>query len=224
MAKDHKQGKRGLNIIIVGCGKVGASLTEQLYKEGHDITLVDRSSERLQALTDMYDVMGIVGNGASYKIQREAGIDTADLMIAVTDSDELNLLCCTVAKRVGDCAAIARVRTPDYSDEASYLKEKLGLAMIINPEMEAANEITHVLSLPAALGVNSFAHGQAQMIRFKIPVNNRLDGQKVMAMARNISGDVLVCAVEREKQVFIPDGNFELHQGCLLYTSPSPRD
>ena len=91
MAKDHKQGKRGLNIIIVGCGKVGASLTEQLYKEGHDITLVDRSSERLQALTDMYDVMGIVGNGASYKIQREAGIDTADLMIAVTDSDELNL-------------------------------------------------------------------------------------------------------------------------------------
>lgn len=144
MAKDHKQGKRGLNIIIVGCGKVGASLTEQLYKEGHDITLVDRSSERLQALTDMYDVMGIVGNGASYKIQREAGIDTADLMIAVTDSDELNLLCCTVAKRVGDCAAIARVRTPDYSDEASYLKEKLGLAMIINPEMEAANEITHV--------------------------------------------------------------------------------
>ena len=216
MAKDHKQGKRGLNIIIVGCGKVGASLTEQLYKEGHDITLVDRSSDRLQALTDMYDVMGIVGNGASYKIQREAGIDTADLMIAVTDSDELNLLCCTVAKRVGDCAAIARVRTPDYSDEASYLKEKLGLAMIINPEMEAANEITHVLSLPAALGVNSFAHGQAQMIRFKIPVNNRLDGQKVMAMARNISGDVLVCAVEREKQVFIPDGNFELHQGDVV--------
>ena len=150
MAKDRKQGKRGLNIIIVGCGKVGASLTEQLYKEGHDITLVDRSSERLQVLTDMYDVMGIVGNGASYKIQREAGIDNADLMIAVTDSDELNLLCCTVAKRVGDCAAIARVRTPDYSDEASYLKEKLGLAMIINPEMEAANEITHVFSLPAA--------------------------------------------------------------------------
>ena len=195
MAKDRKQGKRGLNIIIVGCGKVGASLTEQLYKEGHDITLVDRSSERLQVLTDMYDVMGIVGNGASYKIQREAGIDNADLMIAVTDSDELNLLCCTVAKRVGDCAAIARVRTPDYSDEASYLKEKLGLAMIINPEMEAANEITHVFSLPAALGVNSFAHGQAQMIRFKIPENNRLDGQKVMTMARNISGDVLVCAV-----------------------------
>ena len=201
MAKDRKQGKRGLNIIIVGCGKVGASLTEQLYKEGHDITLVDRSSERLQVLTDMYDVMGIVGNGASYKIQREAGIDNADLMIAVTDSDELNLLCCTVAKRVGDCAAIARVRTPDYSDEASYLKEKLGLAMIINPEMEAANEITH---------------GQAQMIRFKIPENNRLDGQKVMTMARNISGDVLVCAVEREKQVFIPDGNFELHQGDVV--------
>ena len=215
-AKDRKQGKRGLNIIIVGCGKVGASLTEQLYKEGHDITLVDRSESRLRSLTDMYDVMGIVGNGASYKVQVEAGIDKADLMIAVTDSDELNLLCCTVAKRVGDCAAIARVRTPDYSDEVSYLKEKLGLAMIINPEMEAANEIARVLSLPAALGVNSFAHGQAEMIRFKIPEGNRLNGQKIMTLGRNISGDILICAIEREKQVFIPDGNFKLQQGDVV--------
>ena len=206
----------GLSIMIVGCGKVGKTLVERLSKEGHDISVVDKSAARLQSVTNMYDVFGVVGNGASFTVLKEAGIEHTDILIAVTDSDELNLLCCTVAKRVGDCAAIARVRTPDYSDEASYLKEKLGLAMIINPEMEAANEITHVLSLPAALGVNSFAHGQAQMIRFKIPVNNRLDGQKVMAMARNISGDVLVCAVEREKQVFIPDGNFELHQGDVV--------
>lgn len=215
-SKERKQVKRGLNIIIVGCGKVGSTLTEQLYKEGHDITLVDQSAARLRNLTDLYDVMGIVGNGASYKVQVEAGINQADLMIAVTDSDELNLLCCTVAKRVGDCAAIARVRMPDYSDEVSYLKEKLGLAMIINPELEAANEIAHVLSLPAALGVNPFAHGQAEMIQFKIPEKNRLNGQKIMTLGRNISEDILICAVERDKKVFIPDGNFKLQQGDVV--------
>ncbi len=216
LSKEKKPAKAGLNIIIVGCGKVGASLTEQLYKEGHDITLVDKTAARVQALTDLYDVMGIIGNGASYKVQVEAGIDKADLMIAVTDSDELNLLCCTVAKRVGDCAAIARVRTPDYSDEVSYLKEKLGLAMIINPEMEAANEIARVLSLPAALGVNSFAHGQAEMIRFKIPEKNRLHGQKLVTLGKNIASDILVCAIERDKQVYIPGGNFKLQQGDVV--------
>lgn len=215
-AKEKKPARRGMNIIIVGCGKVGASLTEQLYKEGHDITVVDKSPARVSALTDLYDIMGLVGNGASYKVQKEAGIDKADLMIAVTDSDELNLLCCTVAKRVGDCAAIARVRTPDYSDEVSYLKEKLGLAMIINPEMEAANEIVRVLSLPAALGVNSFAHGEAEMIRFKIPEKNRLHGQKLVTLGKNIAGDILVCAIERDKQVFIPGGNFKLLQGDVV--------
>ena len=124
--------KKGLRIIIVGCGKVGITLTEQLAKEGHDITLIDKNAQKLQATAGMYDVMGVVGNGASYSVQEEAGIASANLIIAVTDSDELNLLCCTIAKRVGNCAAIARVRTPDYSQEAGYLREKLGLAKIIN--------------------------------------------------------------------------------------------
>ena len=148
-----------MKIIIVGLGKVGQTLAFELSKEDNDITVIDNREGVVQDFASQYDIMGVIGNGSSYSTQMEAGIEAADLLIAVTGSDELNLLCCTVAKRVGDCAAIARVRTPDYSDEASYLKEKLGLAMIINPEMEAANEITHVFSLPAALGVNSFAHG-----------------------------------------------------------------
>ena len=147
-----------MQIVIVGDGKIGSALAEQLSREGHEITIVDRSGAPLQQTVEDLDILSVEGNGATYATQMEAGVDEADLVIAVTAQDELNLLCCTVAKRVGDCAAIARVRTPDYSDEASYLKEKLGLAMIINPEMEAANEITHVFSLPAALGVNSFAH------------------------------------------------------------------
>ena len=137
--------KQGLKIIIVGCGKVGSTLIEQLSKEGHDITIIDKRADKIQNMANLYDVMGIVGNGASYSVQMEAGIESTDLIIAVTDSDELNLLCCTVAKRVGNCAAIARVRTPDYSMEVTYLREKLGLAMIINPEMEAAKEAARIL-------------------------------------------------------------------------------
>ena len=137
--------KRGLKIIIVGCGKVGVTLVEQLSKEGHDITIVDKNAEKIQEIANFYDIMGLAGNGASFSVQMEAGIEEADLLIAVTESDELNLLCCTVAKQVGDCAAIARVRTPDYSQEAAYLREKLGLAMIINPELEAAREVARIL-------------------------------------------------------------------------------
>lgn len=208
--KSH--GKQGLNIILIGCGKVGVTLVEQLCKEGHDITVIDRSSERIQEITNTYDVMGIIGNGASYSVQMEAGIEQADLLIAVTNSDELNLLCCTIAKQVGQCAAIARVRTPDYSREVGYLREKLGLAMIINPELEAANEAARILGLPTALEVNSFAHGQAEMIKFKIPAGNILDNMSVAELGSKITNHILMCAVERDGEVFIPKGHFILKQ------------
>ena len=205
-----------MRIIIVGCGKVGTTLIEQLSREGHDITIIDRSAKLVQTLTDLYDVMGIVGNGASYSVQMEAGIENADLLIAVTESDELNLLCCTVAKRVGDCAAIARVRTPDYSTEVGYLRDKLELAMIINPELEAANEVARILYLPTALEVNSFAHGQAELIKFKIPDGNMLDNISIAHLGKNIAHNVLICAVERDGEVYIPSGNFTLKKDDVL--------
>ena len=133
-----KNNRKELNIIIVGCGKVGTTLIRRLSEEGHNVTFIDMNRIVVDKISDMYDVMGVVGNGSSYKVQMEAGIEHADLFIAVTESDELNLLCCTVAKKVGDCASIARVRNPVYSDEQPYLREKLGLSMIINPELEAA--------------------------------------------------------------------------------------
>lgn len=212
MAKDVQ----GLGIIIVGCGKVGSTLIEQLSKEGHDITIIDKNAQKVQELTNLYDIMGIVGNGASYSTQMEAGIEETDLIIAVTESDELNLLCCTVAKRVGNCAAIARVRTPDYSKEVNYLREKLGLAMIINPELEAAKEMARILYLPTALEVNSFAHGQAELIKFKIPEGNVLDGVEIMSLGRSISTKVLICAVERDGEVYIPSGNTKLHKDDVI--------
>ena len=123
-------------------------------------------------VADLNDVMGVCGNGASFSVQKEAGIEDADLVIAVTGSDELNLLCCTIAKQVTECSAIARVRTPDYNEDIAYLREKLGLARIINPELEAAKEVARILYLPGALEVNSFAHGQAEIVKFKITKGN----------------------------------------------------
>jgi trk system potassium uptake protein TrkA len=214
MQKNNKS--RGLNIIIVGCGKVGANLVEQLSKEGHDITVIDKKASVIQNITNLYDVMGLVGNGASYSIQRDAGIDNADLIIAVTNSDELNLLCCTVARRVKKCASIARVRTPDYSDEVGYIKEELGLAMIINPELQAAREAARILYLPTALEVTPFAHGQAELVKFKIPERNIIDGITIAKLGASITNDILICAVERDSEVHIPNGNFVLHAGDVI--------
>ena len=210
------QVKNGLNIIIVGCGKVGMTLIEQLSKEGHDITIIDKNAAKVQEMSNLYDIMGLVGNGASYSVQMEAGIENADLIIAVTASDELNLLCCTVAKQVGDCAAIARVRTPDYSKEAGYLREKLGLTMIINPELEASLETARILYLPTALEVNSFAHGQAEIVKFKIPEGNLLDGMTIAALGKSITNEILICAIEREGEVYIPGGNFQMAKNDIV--------
>ena len=211
-----KRQAKGISIIVIGCGKVGHTLTEQLVNEGYDITVIDKSAERVNALTDLYDVMGIVGNGASFSVLSEAGIEQADLLIAVTDMDELNLLCCTVAKRVGHCAAIARVRAPEYSEEVAYLREKLGLAMIINPDLEAANEISRILNLPDALSVNPFAGGKVEMIRFKVAEGSALAGQNLAAIGRSIDADILICAVERDHEVYIPDGHFALAAGDVV--------
>ena len=220
MLKPKNSSGQGLKIIIVGCGNVGQTLVAQLIKEGHDITLIDKNPQIVQELTNLYDVMGIVGNGASYSVQMEAGIADTDLIIAVTGSDELNLLCCTVAKRVGDCSAIARVRTPDYSKEARYLREKLGLAMIINPELEAAREAARILCLPTALEVSTFAHGHAEMIKIKVPDGNQLDGMTIMDLGKTIgkslADKVLICAVERDRDIYIPSGNFRILKGDLI--------
>ena len=213
--------KQGLKIIIVGCGKVGSTLVEILSKEGNEITLIDKNAKTLESLTNTFDVMGIEGNGASFKTQEEAGIKNADLMIAVTGSDELNLLCCTVAKQVGDCATIARVRTPEYSREIQYLTDQLGLAMIINPEFEVAKEISRILCMPSALEVSSFAHGQAELIKFKINEDSRLNGVRIAELSSIINTKVLICAIERDDKVFIPSGNDRiLADDIISFVSP----
>ena len=211
--KEDVPSTQGLKIIIIGCGKVGRTLVEQLSQEGHDITIIDKNRERISQLANLYDVMGLVGNGASYNIQKEAGIGNADLIIAVTGSDELNLLCCTIATQVGNCAAIARVRTPDYSQEADYLREKLGLALIINPEYEAARDMARILYLPSSLEVTGFAHGQAELIKYAIPENSPMDGIAIKDLGHKLKANILIGAIERDNDVFIPSGDFILKKG-----------
>ena len=208
--------KNGLNIIIVGCGKVGQTLAEHLSDEGNNLTVVDIRADRVNALSERIDIMGVVGNGASYSILNEAGITDADIIIAVTGSDELNLLCCTIASSVSTASAIARVRTPDYSEEIGYLQRKLGLAMIINPELEAAKEIARILYLPSALEVASFANEHAEMIKIKIPEDNLLVGKDMIYLGKNVDKNILVCAVERDGEVYIPSGNFVLKAGDVI--------
>lgn len=211
---------KGLNIIIVGCGTVGRTLVEQICNEGHSITIIDKNPETVQEICNLYDVMGVVGNGASFGVQKEAGITDADLIVAVTESDELNLLCCTVARRIAKCAAIARVCNPEYNLEIEYLREKLGLAMIINPVLEASREIAKIINLPRALDVNTFAHGQAELVKFKIPEGNMLDNMSISDLGAKTE-NIIICAIERKGEIFIPSGNFTMLAGDVVsFVSP----
>jgi trk system potassium uptake protein TrkA len=200
-------------IIVVGCGNVGQTITQQLSKEGHNITVIEEKSSVVQNVVNSYDVMGIVGNGASYSIMKDAGIETADLMIAVTDSDELNLLCCLIAKKAGNCHTIARVRNPVYKKEINFIKEELGLSMVINPEEAAAAEAGRLLKLPSATKIETFARGRAELVRLVIDENSRLCNLALKDIPSDLKKQVIVAVVSRGNEVFIPDGNFVIRAG-----------
>ena len=224
MLKLQKKKPDGLKIIVVGCGKVGSTLVEQLSREGHDLTIIDESAAIVENLSTTYDVLGLTGNGASYSLQKEAGVESADLMIAVTGSDELNLLCCTLAKKAGNCATIASVRNPDYTVERRFLRQQLGLSMIVNPDLEAATEIARLLRLPTALDINSFAKGAAELIKFRIPKGNRLHEKTVAEAAQNLQCGALFCALERGHDLSIPSGSSVLREGDQVSVLVSAKD
>ena len=196
-----------MNIIIVGCGKVGRVLTEQLNEVGNNVTVVDQNSSRVTEVSERFDVLGVAGNGATHSVLQEAGINKADQLIAVTGSDELNLLCCLMAKKAGDCQTIARVRSPQYNAEAPYLKEELGLAMVINPEYAAAAEIARVLRFPSAIKIDTFVKGKIELLKFRLPEDSPLCGMAVKEIAPKLHCDILVCTIEREDEAYIANGN-----------------
>lgn len=213
-----------MDIIIVGGGQVGETLAAQLNGEGNNVTLVDMCAERVQEISVKYDIMGVVGNGATHTVQQEAGIDGADLLIAVTGSDELNLLCCLIAKKTGKkCQTIARVRNPEYSTEAPYLKDELGLAMVINPEYAASEEIARVLRFPSAMKIETFSKGRVELIQFRLPEKSRLVGMSVKDMMIKLKCDILVCTVERGDEAYIANGDFVFAEKDVISIVASPK-
>lgn len=211
-----------MEIIIVGCGKVGLALARQLSEEEHSVTVIDTSAEKIAEVTEELDVMGLVGNGSSIGVLTEAGMQDADLLIAVTGLDELNLLCCMFAKKAGHCHAIARVRNPAYSHELDFIKAQLGISTIINPELAAAVEISHLLCFPAATNIDTFADGRVRLIKFCLAPGHNLDGVPVRDIPGRMKCDILMCAVERDGSVTIPGGDFRLASGDVVSFIASP--
>lgn len=210
-----------MNIVIVGDGKVGATLVEYLSLENHNIVVIDRDQKVVEQMVNNFDVMGICGNGASYDIQVEAGVSDADVFIAATSSDELNILSCLVAKKIGAEHTIARVRNPEYLKQLPFFKDELGLSMVINPELDAANEIAKVLRFPNAINIESFYRGRVDLAELKLEEGNPLCNMKLMDIFNTFKYRVLICAVQRKNEVIIPRGDFVLQQGDKIHiTAP----
>lgn len=213
-----------MKIIIVGCGKIGTTLAEQLSSEHHDLVVIDTNPQKIQQLSESIDVMGIVDNGASINVLSDAGIEDAHLLIAVTGSDELNLLCCVIAKKVSKCHTIARVRNPLYNKERNFIRKSLGITMIINPELASAIEISRLLRFPSAIELDTFAKGRVELLKFKLLPEFRLSGMSVMEIVDKLRCNVLICGVERGEEVFIPSGNFILQDNDLISIMASPKN
>ena len=213
-----------MKIIIVGCGKVGMTLAEELDNEGHDITIIDQDSVVVEKVTQSMDVMGVVGNGAVFQVQMDAGIREADLLIATTTSDELNMLCCLLAKRLGAKQTIARVRNPVYYQQIHLFKDELKLSMAVNPELVLAGEISRVLIFPSAAKVETFAKGRVELVEASINENNPMAGLSFREFYEKYQIKMLVCAVQRGGEVYIPDGSFVPKQGDKINIAASHKE
>lgn len=206
-----------MRIVVIGCGTIGKTIIEHVSKEGHNLVIVDNDHEVVEDLIEKYDVMGVVGNGASLDIQEEAKVKSADLVIAVTPQDEINILATLVAKKLGADATIARVRNPEYLRQTKIMKDDLGLSMVVNPEQETADEIAKILNLPSLSKIEQFGKGRVNLIEILIEDGNPLVGESLITMNKKIKTNVLVCAVQRQSEVIIPTGNFIIEKGDRLH-------
>ena len=211
-----------MNIILVGAGKIGFTLAQSLTQENHNITVIDKDEEQIALVNATLDVMSICGS-VDIELLRLAGAETADLLIAVTNSDEANILCCMVGKKLGVSHTIARVRQEEHYQEVILLREELGLSMTINPEYMAAGEISRVLRFPSATKVEAFAKGQAELVEFRLTEQNPLCGTELRGFHARFGRGTLICAVERDGDVHIPGGNFVLQAGDNLSVVGSPK-
>ena len=213
-----------MKIVIVGCGKVGTTLAAKLQEEGHEITVIDHSERVIEQISNMVDVIGYVGNGAVYSVLEGADVRNADLLLAVTATDEINLLTCLVASKLNVKRTIARVRNPEYAENAAMFHDSFGIAMTINPERQLAGEISRILRFPSATRVEMFARGRAEMVSCELPDGNAAVGLKLSEIPQKLGVKVLVCAVQRGGEAIIPSGGFRLEAGDELYMTGAPKE
>ncbi len=213
-----------MRIVVVGLGKVGRALTAQLVAEEHDLVVIDQNQEIIDNIVNIYDVRGVAGNGGCYDVQKEAFEEGADLLIATTSSDEINILSCLVAKKIGTRHTIARIRNPEYAKQLRFMRGELGLSMVINPEQATAREIARVLRFPSAIKREQFCRQRFELVEYRIGQDNPLVGMPLTDLYRNIRVKILICAVARGQETIIPSGSFELQAGDKIYLTASPRD
>lgn len=214
-----------MNILVVGCGKIGTTIIESLAAEGHDVTAIDNVSAALTEITDVYDVMGVCGNGADCDVLEEAGAAAADLFVAVTDSDETNMLSCFLARKMGAQHTIARIRNPEYNDNSlGFMKQHLDLSMAINPDLLAAKELLNILKFPSAVKVETFSHRNFEMIELRLKEQSVLDGMALHELRNKFKATFLVCVVQRGNEVYIPGGNFVLKSGDKIGVTAAPAE
>ena len=211
-----------MEIVLIGAGRMGQGLAGRLIEEGHNLTVVDRDADKLEHISNYLDVMTLQGNGADYETLTEAGAGDADLLLAVTSDDAVNMLCCLTARKLGVKNTVARVRTMEYYRQLVFFKEELGLSLVFNPERDAAAEISRVLRIPSAAKVESFAKGRAEMVEFIITEDMPICGLKLMKMRDRYGSGILVSAVEHEGSVLIPRGSYTLSAGDSVHLVGAP--
>lgn len=210
-----------MKIFIVGIGKVGETLCQMLSHEGHDIVVIDTDYKVIDRIVNAYDVIGFKGNGATFKTLTEAEAENCDMFIACTESDELNIMSCTIAQKLGAKSTVARVRNPEYHEQVHFLYEQMGLNLIINPEYETALEIEKLTRFPAATKLETFAKGRVDMAQIKIANDHKLVGKALYDLKNLYSSKFLICAVQRGDNVHIPSGDFVINANDTIYfTAP----
>ena len=206
-----------MKIVIIGLGTIGKTILKNLSHKGHNIMIIDEDKDKIESLIEKYDVSGVVGNGASLEIQKEAGVREAKLVIALTNSDELNVFACLVAKKMGVKNTIARVRNPEYRKQIMDMKDELGISMIVNPEEDTASEIFNLINLPSIAQVEHFADGKVLLVEIIAERDCTLVGESLISIGKKLKNKVLICAVQRGSEVTIPSGNFVIGIGDHIH-------
>ena len=212
-----------MKIVVIGLGSIGKSILKSLSGEGHTITIIDENKDLIENLIEKYDVFGVVGNGACTDIQQEAGAADADLVIALTRNDELNIFACLVSKRLGVHHTVARVRNPDYRKQIGEMQDDLGISMVVNPERETANEIFNLINLPSIASMEHFAQGKVLLVEVIAKNECALIGESLISLGQKLRSKVLICAVQRGDEVIIPAGNFVIQQGDRIHLTADAR-